>query len=326
MPELPVHQALASRRRSARRGMIWLMLLAAAECAPGAAQAAIPADDPARSVGQRGDEGVGDLLRRVEQQVSAGQFVSPQDDSAMETWGQVVRLERSSPNSVPIHEEIADFAAKIRHRAAVEEDAGRLSRSIDFVLFADLAGQLLGEAPAAAQTAAPIPQASVSPSNTPRPDSTPAGNLASPVREASAATASDAVQAARPVAAAPAVIPSVATSPPLPAASPKEPSPAAAPALPSPEANFYMARGDDMLAKKDVSAARKYYQFAAQAGSARAALALGQSYDPEFLARLGAIGLKPDMAQAKSWYRTASTLGNQQAAARLRAIILEASQ
>ena len=47
-------------------------------------------------------------------------------------------------------------------------------------------------------------------------------------------------------------------------------------------AEFYAWRGDLMLAKKDVAAARKYYELAANAGSARAAMQLTRINDPGF--------------------------------------------
>jgi hypothetical protein len=47
-------------------------------------------------------------------------------------------------------------------------------------------------------------------------------------------------------------------------------------------AEFYAWRGDLMLAKKDLSAARKYYELAASAGSARAAMQLTRINDPGF--------------------------------------------
>ena len=54
--------------------------------------------------------------------------------------------------------------------------------------------------------------------------------------------------------------------------------PSPTPAKP-PMAEFYAWRGDLMLAKKDISAARKYYELAANAGSARAALQLSRIDD-----------------------------------------------
>jgi hypothetical protein len=88
----------------------------------------------------------------------------------------------------------------------------------------------------------------------------------------------------------------------------------------------YASRGDAMVALKDISAARKYYEYAANAGSARAALALGETYDPAFLTRLGVVGLKPNPTIAADWYRKAAALGDRVAGGRLQALALETAR
>jgi hypothetical protein len=101
------------------------------------------------------------------------------------------------------------------------------------------------------------------------------------------------------------------------------PVPAAPPATRPPTARepatavFYATRGDEMLARKDISAARKFYEYAANAGSARAATALANTFDAAFIAQLGVVGLRPDPASAAAWYRRAAALGDPNAAARL---------
>ncbi|MGA3005041.1 MAG: hypothetical protein ABSE20_25305, partial [Acetobacteraceae bacterium] len=77
-------------------------------------------------------------------------------------------------------------------------------------------------------------------------------------------------------------------------------------------AAFYTARGDAMLANKDISAARKFYEYAANAGSARAAAALGRTYDPAFAAQLDEVGLRPNPELAAVWYRKAAELAGKQ--------------
>jgi TPR repeat protein len=79
---------------------------------------------------------------------------------------------------------------------------------------------------------------------------------------------------------------------------------------------MYASRGDEMLAIKDISAARKFYEYAANAGSVRAATALAESYDPAFLTQLGAVGIRPDPTLAAAWSAKAVALGD--AEARLR--------
>ncbi len=85
-------------------------------------------------------------------------------------------------------------------------------------------------------------------------------------------------------------------------------------------AGFYARRGDDMLAKRDISAARKFYEFAANAGSAPAASALARTYEPAVLNELGVVGIKADPAQARFWYDRAASLGDREAAAKLQAL------
>ncbi|NKE44959.1 hypothetical protein HB662_09225 [Roseomonas frigidaquae] len=70
-----------------------------------------------------------------------------------------------------------------------------------------------------------------------------------------------------------------------------------------------IARGDEMLARGDISAARLLYTRAASAGSAAAATAMGRSFDPAVLGELGARGIRPDPEQAAYWYRRATELG-----------------
>jgi TPR repeat protein len=81
-----------------------------------------------------------------------------------------------------------------------------------------------------------------------------------------------------------------------------------------------------MLALQDISAARLFYERAANAGSARAAMALGETYNATFLARLGAVGTKPNPAMAEQWYRKAAALGSRNAEDRLRTLRLEAAR
>ena len=91
-------------------------------------------------------------------------------------------------------------------------------------------------------------------------------------------------------------------------------------------AALYATRGDQMLAIKDVSAARRLYENAANAGSARAATALARTFDPSFLTRLGVVGLKPDPALAAVWYGKAVALGDRDAKTLLRNLNTEAAR
>jgi hypothetical protein len=98
---------------------------------------------------------------------------------------------------------------------------------------------------------------------------------------------------------------------------------AAAPAVSLPKAHepsvpeFYAARGDELMRIKDISAARKFYEFAANAGSARAAIALARTYDAVFVSQLAVVGVKPDPDLAAAWYRRAEELGGPRTEARV---------
>jgi hypothetical protein len=70
-----------------------------------------------------------------------------------------------------------------------------------------------------------------------------------------------------------------------------------------------MARGDASFAQGDVVAARHFYELAANAGDAQAALRLGQTYDPAFLAQIQLKVVRPDASAAAYWYQKADKLG-----------------
>lgn len=70
-----------------------------------------------------------------------------------------------------------------------------------------------------------------------------------------------------------------------------------------------LKRGDQALGLGDITAARLMFQRAAAGGSAAAALSLGKTYDPNYIAQGG----KPEPASAVAWYREAVTLGDPRA-------------
>jgi TPR repeat protein len=78
-----------------------------------------------------------------------------------------------------------------------------------------------------------------------------------------------------------------------------------------------VARGAKYFAAGDVAAARLVLRPAAVAGDSGAALALGETYDPLMLKRLGVIGFAGDLAEARDWYRRAAELGSADAPQRL---------
>ena len=73
-------------------------------------------------------------------------------------------------------------------------------------------------------------------------------------------------------------------------------------------------RGKDALGSGDLAAARLLLRRAAEAGNADAAMALGATFDPQVIRRMGAIGAEPDAARARQWYQKAVELGSTAAA------------
>jgi hypothetical protein len=76
------------------------------------------------------------------------------------------------------------------------------------------------------------------------------------------------------------------------------------------ETSTLIELGQDFLKNGDFLSARLLLQRAAKAGSAAAALSLGETFDPFLIQRLGAIGVQPDVAKAREWYQRAAQLGS----------------
>jgi hypothetical protein len=107
-------------------------------------------------------------------------------------------------------------------------------------------------------------------------------------------------------------LPSVAALiPPQPVSSPQGSPPD------SQEIAMLVKRGKDFLVDGDLASARLLLKRAAEDGSAEGALALGASFDPLVIKRLGAIGVVADIAQARAWYQKAAQLGSPDASQQL---------
>jgi TPR repeat protein len=79
----------------------------------------------------------------------------------------------------------------------------------------------------------------------------------------------------------------------------------------APEIAFLLKNGAELMANADVAAARLMFQRGAEAGSAEAAFALAETYDPLVFKKLGrreAVTL--DITLAQSWYEKARNLGS----------------
>jgi TPR repeat protein len=84
-------------------------------------------------------------------------------------------------------------------------------------------------------------------------------------------------------------------------------------ALSAEDIEALLKRGQAFISQGDISAARAVLERAADAGDARAALALGATYDPNELKSMGVFGLKPDVARAQAWYAKAVEYGSSEA-------------
>jgi hypothetical protein len=115
-----------------------------------------------------------------------------------------------------------------------------------------------------------------------------------------------------------AVEPSLPAAPPaVPASSaPVEQSPPA-PTLDREEIAALYKRGEQLIQQGDIAAARLMFTRAAKVGDARSALALGASYDPDVLRKLGVLGVAADAVVAREWYAKASSFGSREAAQRI---------
>lgn len=83
------------------------------------------------------------------------------------------------------------------------------------------------------------------------------------------------------------------------------------------EIAMLVKRSEELVAQGDIASARLMLTRAAEAGDARAALALGATYDANVLRRLGVIGMIGDAARARGWYEKAAEYGSGEATRRL---------
>ena len=287
------------------------------------------------------------LLRQVEDQVTKGQLLAPPDDNAFQTWERVLaRVSSGAPEQLKA---LADFLVHARQKIQKDQAAGNISRSIELMLFADQAEQILGVDPShsarSPEAIAETPQAvpPVTPFQPPdRPSrASDAASRPSNNPQQTPTTARLPPPAQSPPAQPPsAQLPSAQSPPPLVAAKPPitppqpldispqdsistaaaRPVPRATPAQDPAAAAAYVTKGDALLTIKDISAARKFYEFGADTGSARAALSLAKTYDPAFMSKLGAVGLASNLALAQTWYQRAAELGEPSAQVALQRI------
>jgi hypothetical protein len=85
--------------------------------------------------------------------------------------------------------------------------------------------------------------------------------------------------------------------------------------------DFLIGRSQQLISEGDVQAARILLRRAAEARDARAALALGATYDPIMLAILKANGMGADVSLARNWYEKAREFGSLEAQQRLNVLV-----
>jgi hypothetical protein len=140
---------------------------------------------------------------------------------------------------------------------------------------------------------------------------TPAQTVAS----APSATPAQAVASAQ--SATPVRVETVVALPPSPPPGPAAPASPPMRALDPESIKLLMQQGEQFVASGDLASARLVFRRAAEAGDAAAALALGATYDPVVLAKIGVRGMGADVEKARSWYEKAKDFGSPDAPRRL---------
>jgi hypothetical protein len=86
-------------------------------------------------------------------------------------------------------------------------------------------------------------------------------------------------------------------------------------------ASVAMTRGNEAMVQGDIITARRFYELAASHDLARAAAALGQTYDPVVLREKGVRGILANIDAAKRWYQKAIENGDSDARSRLHKLL-----
>ena len=91
--------------------------------------------------------------------------------------------------------------------------------------------------------------------------------------------------------------------------------------LSSTESAALIARGDALLSRGDLVSARLFYERAADGGDGQAAVRMGETYDPAFLAQSRLNGVRADALSAARWYLRALELGTPDAGTLFKAVV-----
>jgi Peptidase C39 family len=228
---------------------------------------------------------------------------------AKSQWLLAIGLVAAAALSVPLLlHAVTDSAGRTGIRA--KEETPEVPRST-----AEATARSLEPVAAASAPARPMPP--VAPSAAMPALSESIGRPAAAVAQETAAPAPEPTSSASPAQAEPPAGPAVAAAPaaPIPsyevstAAPSTDPISSAEPRLSAPEIATLLARGDVLFGTGDLAAARTFYERAADAGDAQAAVRLGETYDPSFLDRAHLRGVRGNVVTALAWYRRARDLG-----------------
>ena len=225
------------------------------------------------------DQNIESLLQMIEQKISTNHTSSPAGDSAVDAWKQVIRVIPAT-DSARVRNALTTFTVHMRRRAAEEQKAGNITVSEDMSVFASQAEGIRAHA-AALRSGAPKTDAEPRVVEQ-RPGDAGVTSPAAPKFEPLAGSLPRIVPPDVHLSEEPQMAPPANSTTPAANVVPLTTGPPQGTMKPS-EAEFYAWRGDLMLAMKDVPAARKYYELAANGGSARAAVQLARINDPAFV-------------------------------------------
>jgi hypothetical protein len=102
-----------------------------------------------------------------------------------------------------------------------------------------------------------------------------------------------------------------------PAAASPPPEPVKLRTLDPDEVATLYRRSEELISQGDIAGGRLLLTRAAEGGDARSALALGATYDPAVLGKLGVLGVRPNAEKARTWYAKAAEFGSGEASRRL---------
>ena len=92
------------------------------------------------------------------------------------------------------------------------------------------------------------------------------------------------------------------------------------------EIDALLTRGDTFFSAGDITSARPFFARAAEAGSGRAAMQLGATFDPALRSSSALSGATADAGQALFWYQRASELGVAEAEQRIKDLVARSTK